>query len=108
VTSVRATVGKEFLALGIMGGLGWDRTEGDGTLRAPGQAPGAAWDTPLESTRVDRVLLFGGLTRTWLVFQATAEGGFATGYDERPDGVDGSFDPAAGTVFVSLSFRMLF
>jgi hypothetical protein len=108
VTSVRATVGKEFLALGIMGGLGWDRTEGDGTLRAPGAAAGQTWDTPLESTRVDRVLLVGALTRTWLVFQATAEGGFATGYDEDPAGGDDAFDPSAGSVFVTLSFRMLF
>jgi hypothetical protein len=103
VTSVRGTVGKEFLALGVMGGIGWDRVSADGTLRAVDGAEAA-----LDGFRADRLMLFGALTRTWLVVQVSAEGGFATGYDEAPAGYDGEYEPAGGSIFGSLSFRMLF
>jgi len=105
VTSLRGTVGKEFLALGLFGGVGWDRTQADGALwTGAGDPPGG---TALDGLRAERVLLFGGLTRTWLVVQMTAEGGFATGFDERPEGSTGAYDPTGGTIFGSLSFRLI-
>ncbi len=108
VTSVRATVGKEFLALGVLAGMGWERVDGHGSLRTFGTSTGPVRVVEYDGARDDRILVFGALTRTWLVFQATAEGGFATGYDARPDGFSGDYDPSGGSIFGSLSFRAIF
>jgi hypothetical protein len=107
VTSVRATAGKEFMALGILGGLGWDRARGDGLARPP--APGAL-QVAFDDLEASRVLIFGALTRTWLVVQGSAEAGFATGYDERPGGraAGGAYDPTGGSFFAGLSLRILY
>lgn len=106
VTSVRTTVGKEFVALGLLGGFGWDRARGDGTVRATASGPEIAFD----DVTAGRFLIFGALTRTWLVLQATVEAGFATGYDERPGGqpTGALYDPTAGSFFGSLGLRLLY
>lgn len=107
VTSVRATLGKEFMALGILAGMGWERASGDGWMRPPAAGAQAV---AFDGTDARRLVLFGGLTRTWLVLQASAQAGFATGYDERPGGEgDGSiYDPSGGSFFGSLAFRLIY
>ena len=106
VTSYRTTVGKEFAALGVLGGFGWDRATGDGSVRATGGGPAIAFD----DVSAGRFLIFGALTRTWLVLQASVEAGFATGYDERAGGQPGGalYDPTAGSFFGSLGLRLLY
>lgn len=106
VTSYRTTVGKEFVALGVLGGFGWDRASGEGSARATGSGP----DIEFEDLTAGRFLIFGALTRTWLVLQATVEAGFATGYDERAGGQPAGplYDPTAGSFFGSLGVRLIY
>lgn len=104
-TSVRATVGKDLLALGITAGLGWDRVDADGSLIA-GNAAAA---TAFESFRAERALMFAGVTATFLVLQLNGEFGYAAGFDAlEPAPAAGAFDPSAGSIFISASARLLF
>lgn len=107
VTSFRATAGKELLAFGFLGGLGWDRyrsatalvvrPEGSGTLE------GAAEDDSFAS---DRLLFFAGAGYTFLVAQISAELGWARGDDAVPGRSSRGFDPASGSLFGRLAFRL--
>lgn len=106
VTSYRATAGKEFVALGVLAGFGVDRVGGDGTARAPGV--GAA-ELAFDDLSASRFLIFGALTKTWLVLQASVEAGFASGYEERADATTaGGYDPTGGSFFGGLSFRLIY
>jgi hypothetical protein len=106
VTSYRATVGKEFIALGVLAGLGLDRVAGDGTARAPGV--GGA-DLSFDDLSASRFMIFGGLTRTWLVLQASVEAGFASGYDEPAGtGTTTGYDATGGSFFGGLSLRLIY
>lgn len=109
-TSLRATVGKDLLALGLVAGVGWDRVESDGTF-LPGVGAGAAGAAPLsfERFRTERRLFFGGATLTLLVLQLHGEAGYAAGFEARPtDAPSGGFDPSAGSLFATISARLLF
>jgi hypothetical protein len=107
VTSYRTTVGKEFVALGLLAGLGWDRASGDGVVRPPGAG---LVGTTFEDVGAGRFLIFGALTRTWLIVQGTVEAGFASGWDDRPTGSPpaGAYDPTAGSFFGGLAFRLIY
>jgi hypothetical protein len=87
-TSVRATVGKELLGLGVHGGAGWDRVSADGRLiAAPGGVPASSVDFDDESDT--RFVVFGGVARTFLVTSI----GFDVGWTD-------------GVAFGSLSLRL--
>jgi hypothetical protein len=104
-TSVRATVGKDLLALGITAGLGWDRVEADGSLIAGTAAVASAF----ESFRTERAMMFAGVTATFLVLQLNGEFGYAAGFDAlEPAPAAGAFDPSAGSIFITASARLLF
>ncbi len=104
-TSVRALIGKEFRAAGIVAGVGWDRYSGTVTIEGPesGRRPrGVTLDGPA----LDRLLLFAGISRTWQVILVAGEIGWAAGFDGLPDLSVQPFDPGAGSVFGSLSLRI--
>ena len=103
-TSVRATVGKEFLALGLLGGLGWDRTE----LEGDAGSGVFAFEALPDGVRDDRVSFFGSVSRTWLIAQMALEVAYVRGLD-LPAGVDAAgFDPSGGAWLVSLGTRLTF
>lgn len=103
VTSVRATVGKDLLSVGVLAGMGWDWYGGTATL-SPGTASSAAFFA--EGFDHRRTLLFGGLSMNFLVLQLSAEMGWARGFSPV-DGYRGApFDATAGTPFGSLAFRL--
>lgn len=105
-TSVRATVGKDLLALGVSAGIGWERVESDGSFMPPmGTERGGP--VPFSGYRTDRTLFFGGVTATFLVVQVHGEAGYASGFDPVEGRAAGAFDPSAGSVFVSLSARLI-
>ncbi|MBT8336874.1 MAG: hypothetical protein KJO11_09740 [Gemmatimonadetes bacterium] len=106
-TSLRGTVGREFLALGIQAGLGWERISADGTLGPAGPAASSG-AVVFEDLEADRILFFGGVTWTWLVTQLHAELGYASGFESTSDPAAGAFDPTAGALLGSLTFRILF
>jgi hypothetical protein len=108
VTSLRASVGKDLLALGISAGVGWERVESDGRFSPPGGGSGGAAAVEFSGLRTDRTLFFGGLTATFLVLQLHGEAGYAAGFDPVQGRSDPAFDPTAGSIFFSLSGRLLF
>lgn len=102
-TSLRATVGRELMALGIQAGLGWDRASAAGAARA-----GSA-EVSFDGFSADRMLFFGGVTATWLVTQVHGELAYASGYEAREGGAAGGvYDPTAGSLLATLTFRLLF
>lgn len=98
-TSLRGVVGKELFALGFLGGVGWDRYGGDGTVRAD-DAQSASDDR-----EADRFLLFGGVTYSHLVWQFGLEAGWADAPDV--DLLDGDLETDDGALFGSLSIRLI-
>ena len=108
VTSVRAAAGKDLLAFGVLGGWGWERYSGSTVL--------AVQETEDDSVRTgqfssgdfanSRQLYFGGISYTFLVLQLSAEGGYATGWDEAPGRPAGGYDPTKGSVFGSVAGRL--
>ena len=105
-TSVRAVIGKDLPEVGVMVGAGWDRYQGDATLEGGASPGGRSASVALAGPPVDRLLVFGALSRTWQVMQVTGEFGWAAGFDEPPGSRTMPFDPGAGSIFGSLSLRI--
>ncbi|MDT8340421.1 MAG: hypothetical protein RQ751_02825 [Longimicrobiales bacterium] len=107
-TSVRGVVGKELIGAGFLVGVGWDRYDSDGTAtpRATALDPFPT-SLPVDGFDSDRVLLFGGVSRTFLVLQIAGEAGWAEGFGDRDPALPG-FDPGAGSLFAALSLRVTF
>ena len=106
-TSLRATVGKELLGLGVLGGFGWDRYQSDVDLEAVGfdENEGLVGTTTAEPLRTTRLLFFGGVGYTFLIAQFSAEGGYAEGFEEVAGRTSG-YDPASGAIFLRVAFRL--
>lgn len=105
-TSVRAVIGKDLSAAGVVVGAGWDRYSGDATLEGAAATGGRSAGVALTGPAVDRLLFFGALSRTWQVMQVTGEIGWAAGFDEPADPATMPFDARAGSIFGSLSLRI--
>lgn len=101
LTSVRATVGKDLLSVGVLAGVGWDFHGGEAQVEL-GSGPTAA----VEDFDADRMLLFGGAALDFLVLQLSGEVGWAQGFDEVRSYRNVPFDLTAGSVFASLAFRL--
>ena len=95
VTSVRAEVGKDMLALGLTAGVAWDRYSGGASIVAAQAAPEFGVGIPFTGTgetssfTTDRTYWFAGVNFTWVVVQAAAEVGWA-GRPSRQVEFDGS------------------
>ncbi len=115
-TSLRAVAGKEFLSLGLSAGVGWDRTEVDGDFRVTSTLP-TAGPIAVEDLSHDRLTLFGGVSRTFLIATISLEGGWSEGLD-LPDTLDfagdvsdfdlDEWDPTGGSFWVSFGTRITF
>lgn len=75
VTSIRATVGKDVLGFGVFGGMGWERHSADAQFLIADDVAPLSFRTDT-GTKTDK-LLFGGVTRTFLVTQFGLEFGFS-------------------------------
>lgn len=103
VTSLRVTVGKDLLGVGVLAGWGWDDSSTDAVLTVAGVGPEPATVTgPVD---VGRRLYFGGLSMNFLLLQLSLEGGWAEGYPDLPGGSPSSFDPERGSAFASVALR---
>ncbi len=104
-TSVRATVGKDLMGVGILVGTGWDWYGGSAKIGVTGGGAG-----PVESTVSDlhhkRTLLFGGASMNFLILQLSTELGWASGLGPVVGYQGAPFDPTAGTFFGSIAFRL--
>lgn len=113
--SLRATVGKDFLLLGLLGGVGYDRYRSDADLAARvSTAPGEPPETGTMSPRdfpTGRTVFFAGATLTYLVAQLAAEAGWSPGYDDVTgrllNGDSGAYSPSGGTTFFTLAARII-
>jgi hypothetical protein len=111
LSSVRGVVGKDLKGVGLLGGAGWDRYNGDVRIRVadreaefPAQ-PGVATASGRLSS--DRRLYFLGASLTYVILQISLEGGWAEGFGtELPDRVVSAFDPGTLSWFGSLAFRV--
>lgn len=104
VTSIRATVGKDLLAVGLLAGVGWDRYSGSATIHAA--TDGTDVSHTLSTFDNSRRLLFGGAAINFLVLQLSAEVGWAGGFDAVSGYRGAPFDPTAGTLYGSIAFRL--
>lgn len=103
VTSVRLTVGKDLLGVGVLAGWGWDDASTDAVLAVAGVGPEPV--TVTGAVDVSRSLYFGGLSMNFLLLQLSLEGGWAEGYPDLPGGSPSSFDPERGSAFASVALR---
>ncbi len=100
VSSLRATAGKNWFVIGVMGGVGWDRYEGDARLRA-----GSGGD---HSGRVasERILYFASGWFNFLITRFSVEAGLAEGNRDPFQSRAGAFDPAERSWFASAALRV--
>lgn len=109
VTSVRAVAGKDLFGLGFFGGMGWDRISGESSVMvrlSPGGPQASARAGNLTS---ERLTYFGGVSRTFLIVQLSAEAGFSESLDpELPVDPGGNDYPSARAIYGSLGFRITF
>jgi hypothetical protein len=106
VTSARAVVGKDLLALGLLAGAGWDRYQGSGRLQMRPDLGGCC-GADAEDFQADRLLFFGGASLNFLVIQLAAEAGWARGFDDVAGrAAGGRYDPAAGSLFGNVALRL--
>lgn len=104
VTSIRATVGKDLLSLGVMAGVGWDRYSGSAVLD-PGPATSSV-SILEESFNNSRRVIFGGISMNFLILQLSGEVGWGQGFGDV-NGYRGTpFDASSGTAYGSLAFRL--
>jgi len=104
VSSLRATAGKNWFVIGIMGGVGWDRYEGDvelSVLRGSGDPGSVMGDVASE-----RVLYFVSGWFNFLLTRLSLEVGLAEGVGDPFEGRSGTFDPQGATWFASTAFRI--
>lgn len=104
VTSLRATVGKNWFAVGLLGGAGWDRYSGRARVSVrDGAGSASAAEGRLSSSRR---LYFAGAWLSYLVTRISAEGGIAEGMADPFPERSGAFDPGAGAWFASVALRI--
>ncbi len=107
VTSVRATVGKDLLSIGVLAGVGEDWYSGRTTLQLREESGDVVSATD-GSYDHSRSLIFGGVSMNFLILQASAEVGWARGFSTVPGQEGSAFNPAAGTLYGSLALRLTF
>lgn len=104
VSSLRATAGKNWFVIGIMGGVGWDRYEGDVQLSVP-RGPGDEGSIA-GAVASERVLYFASGWFNFLLTRLSLEVGAAEGVSDPFADRSADFDPAATTWFASAAFRI--
>lgn len=104
VTSLRATAGKNWFAVGLLGGAGWDRYSGRArvSVSGGGRAPAAAEG----ELRSSRRLYFAGAWLSYLVVRLSVEAGMAEGATDPFEERSGAFDPGARAWFASAAVRI--
>lgn len=105
-TSVRALIGKDVFTVGVLVGAGWDHYSGDVTIAGAATSGGLPGSVAFSGPAMDRLLFFGGVSRTWQVVQVNAEIGWGEGFDRQSNPTMMSFDPGAGSMFGSLILRL--
>jgi hypothetical protein len=108
VTSLRATASKDLLALGVLGGWGWDRYAGRSSLVVRRSIAGIGQTAQASSDdfHTDRQVIFGSLAYTILVLQLSAEGGWAQGFSGFS--ASSGFKARSSSFFGSVAARLTY
>lgn len=106
VSSLRAVLGKNWFVVGVMGGLGWERYEGDTRLSVTRAAADAV--TVTGHVASERTLYFVSGWFNFLITQVSAEVGAAEGIADPFVDRTGTYDPSGLTWFASLGSRITF
>lgn len=108
ITSVRATVGKNLFALGLMAGYGWERYDGDVSLaaRAPDGLGGTITGAAAGNLSQGRRLYFVSGWFNFLITQFAFEAGLADGFDSPFGARTVGFKPSDRTLFMTAAFRI--
>lgn len=102
VTSIRATVSKDFFAFGLLAGFGWDDFSSDVRLAVTDGSASSV--TAAGSLDGNRTIWFGSLSRQLgILAWITLEGGWAAGFDPATGYGGAGFDPEGSTLFGSIS-----
>ncbi len=102
LTALRATVGKDLLALGISAGGGVDRIRGTGRITVPREegsgSAGAAIPGQADRYTLSRPVAFAGVNFTWIVLQVAGELTWSPSVDPVPGvvGTGGYTSPGTG------------
>ncbi len=107
-TSLRATVGKDLVAVGLLLGAGWDRYAGTVRIDEEGGGAPTEWAASSDDLVDSRFLGFAGASMNFLVLQLSTEVGWANGIDAPVDRATGGFDPGAGSWFGNVAFRLTY
>lgn len=104
VSSLRAVAGKNWFALGLMGGVGWDRYAGDTRLSVPRGAtdPGSVTG----HVASERMMYFLSGWFNFVISQVSAELGVADGVPDPFSERAGIYDPSGLTWYLSAAFRI--
>ncbi len=100
VSSLRATAGKNWFVIGVMGGVGWDRYEGDVRLRMGGGGDRSG------SVASERILYFASGWFNFLIARLSVEAGLAEGNQDPFRDRAAAFDPSARSWFGSATLRV--
>lgn len=104
VSSLRATLGKNWFVLGLMAGVGWDRYDADADVTVP--QPGGDNSSVAGQVRSERSLYFAGGWFNFLISQISLEVGIAEGVSDPFTGRGGGYDPSARDWFASAAVRI--
>jgi hypothetical protein len=103
-TNLRLVASKQFAALQLAAGIGWDRYTGDAEMRLRDQ-PATALEVDLKESRT-LAFLNVGLDLTAL--SVVGEAGYLSGRDQELSTDFESFDTKSGKLFAGLGLRVTF
>jgi len=107
VTSLRVTVGKDLLGVGLLAGAGRDWYGGRATIQVR-EGGGNVISASDGDYSHGRSVVFGGASLNFLILQVSSELGFAHGFSPVAGQEGSTFDPTAGTFYGSLALRLTF
>jgi hypothetical protein len=104
ITSLRATVGKDLFAFGVLAGVGWDDLDSATTLRATNGAGGFTLDTAdVETSR--RTYFLGVSRQLGILSWLSGEAGWVEGFEPVEGGASASPD-AGRQLYGSLALAL--
>ena len=106
-TNLRLVASKQFAALGVAAGLGWDKYTGDALIQVPTTSlPAARPSVPVELEQLARARLSRMPASGLGLVRLVAEGGYLGGKDQDLTTDFEDFDTTKGKFFAGLGLRV--
>ncbi len=104
-TSMRFTIGKDLMGVGLLAGFGRDWYGGSARIRVTEQGIGP-FEGSVGQLRQNRSVYFAGASMNFLILQFSTELGWARGFKDVIGYQGAPFDPTAGMFFASVAARL--